>query len=157
MEFDIKKVIFDVADPKVDLLIGKGVVTGMRLLDLKDHVIAEECFDVLEGVDTTHNYFLLKSGKLASIIYPGNGEEVEVKYRPFANRGQMIAKADEVNPSNRHDFTQPLVWLKYKGTWNTYLVTGILESGIMLDEFFTWEEAFKKLEFLNGTPFGERA
>lgn len=155
MEFDIKQVIFDVADPKVDALIGKGVITGMRLLDLKDHVIAEECFDVLEGVDTTHNYFLLKSGKLASIIYPANG--VCLKYRPFTGRGEMIARADKVVQSNRHDFTQPLVWLKYKGTWNAYLVTGILEAGIMLDEFFTWEEAFKKLEFLNETPFGELA
>lgn len=155
MEFDIKQVIFDVADPKVDALIGKGVITGMRLLDLKDHVIAEECFDVLEGVDTTHNYFLLKSGKLASIIYPANG--VCLKYRPFTGRGEMIARADKVVSSNRHDFTQPLVWLKYKGTWNAYLVTGILEAGIMLDEFFTWEEAFKKLEFLNETPFGELA
>jgi hypothetical protein len=157
MEFDIKKVIFDVADPKVDLLIGKEVITGTRLIDLKDHVIAEECIEVLEGVDTTHNYFLLKSGKIASTIYPANGEEVQVKYRPFTGRGEMIAKADKVIPSNRHDFTQPLIWLKYKGTWNAYLVTGILESGIMLNEFFTWEEAFKKLEFLNETPFGERA
>ena len=108
----------------------------------------------MQGVDTIHNYFLLKSGKLCNLIYPLARKKVT--YRPFKNIEELLIRWTRFVSSTRPLYTMPLIWVKYKDTVNKYLITGFTADGIIAGEdYFTWEEALEKLAFLDDTAFGE--
>lgn len=158
MEMVLNYVIYDTSDPRVEDLIGKPVMTGMRLLDLEQNLEKEDegFVDVLQGVDTTHNYFMLKSGRLCNLIYSWDKPTKEERYRPFKSVEELCAKWTRFVPSSRPEGTMPLIWVKYKDTDNSYLITGFTSKGIIAGEdYFTWEEAFDKLSFLDNCTFGE--
>lgn len=158
MLMELNYVVYDTADPQVEDLIGKPVMTGMRLLDLEQNIEKkdESFVDILQGVDTTHNYFMLKSGRLCNLIYPWEKTTKENLYRPFESAEELCAKWGRFVSSSRPEGTMPLIWVKYKDTENSYLITGFTSNGIIAGEdFFTWEEAFENLSFLDNATFGE--
>ena len=49
----------------------------------------------------------------------------------------------------------PVCWIKFKGTSNYYLITGIVNDGVWLsDQFLNWTELFNRVTFIDGTPCG---
>lgn len=96
---------------------------------------------------------LEEKGYLES-IEPDKNETIV--YRPYKNRQEILDDGYTMNAKAIPPNARPLLWVRNKNTGDVYLITAYTFNGVLLDEFFDFEELFKFYEYLNGLPCGVR-
>lgn len=85
-------------------------------------------------------------------------EKEEPTYRPYKSQGELLTDFWTKNEKEKISCIFGGLWLKDKENGAEYLVTalnGVGSLDIKLGEtWFTYEQAFERLVYLNDTPFG---
>lgn len=80
----------------------------------------------------------------------------DVIFRPFKNMKEILDDCYSMQVKAIPPNARPLTWVRNKNTGDVYLITAYTSNGVLLDEFFDFEELFKFYEYLNGMPCGVR-
>lgn len=83
-------------------------------------------------------------------------KEKDVIFRPFKNMKEILDDCYSMQVKAIPPNARPLTWVRNKNTGDVYLITAYTSNGVLLDEFFDFEELFKFYEYLNGMPCGVR-
>lgn len=175
MQFEIHKVEYD---GRKEIPTTDEVFYGNSLLDLQK-VVEEESPNGrgrLTKVDPDSLPFRIMTPEGIEVwvkyIYPIPKDETKVidnealeeksyfvkdkqpVLRPYKNIQEILDVAYNVTKKNIPDNAKPLLWVRHKNTGNVFLVTAYCENGVMLDEFYDFEELFKFFEYIDGSPCG---
>lgn len=94
----------------------------------------------------------------ANYEYRIKPEKKEPTYRPYKSQGELLTDFWAKNEKEKIASIFGGLWLKDKENGTEYLVTALNHIGsldIKLGEtWFTYEQAFERLVYLNDTPFG---
>ena len=81
-------------------------------------------------------------------------KDKQLSLRPYKSVQEILDVAYNVTKNNIPKNARPLLWVRHKNTGNVFLITAYCENGVMLDEFYDFEELFKFFEYIDGSPCG---
>lgn len=81
-------------------------------------------------------------------------KDKEPVLRPYKSVQEILDVAYNVTDKKIPENARPLLWVRNKNSGNVFLVSGYCENGVLLDEYYDYEELLKFFEYIDGSPCG---